>query len=227
MGIRSAVVVVVIVFSFNARPARKKRCPIQFRLVAFINITDTHILNPLVNENYMIKLATENKVDLAIIERHNPSIRDRARIELAIVRTILQSLNMKGYTFISDNGEEQCNGGDYDEHIETLFACDEARIITKNSGGKQSQIYLVLGNDGWDVIADYGVSLEDVMAPIFLEIQKAQDLYNDPQSEIKTALANLLERYVSLVNCGDCGNWNPEEEPVVIEARRLLVNENV
>lgn len=36
------------------------------------------------------------------------------------------------------------------------------------------------------------------------------------------ALSELLERYTSLVNCGDCGNWDPETEAEVINARAAL-----
>jgi hypothetical protein len=36
------------------------------------------------------------------------------------------------------------------------------------------------------------------------------------------ALVTMLERYTSLVNCGDCGNWDPETEPAVIGARAAL-----
>lgn len=39
----------------------------------------------------------------------------------------------------------------------------------------------------------------------------------------REALRALLEHYVQLVNCGDCGNWNPEEEAVVIAARVALL----
>ena len=39
---------------------------------------------------------------------------------------------------------------------------------------------------------------------------------------LAAALQALLSRYVELVNCGDCGFWNPEEEPEVIAARRQL-----
>lgn len=33
------------------------------------------------------------------------------------------------------------------------------------------------------------------------------------------ALQGVLLLYTSLVNSGDCGNWNPEDEPDVIAAR--------
>ncbi len=36
------------------------------------------------------------------------------------------------------------------------------------------------------------------------------------------ALAQMTEHYVSLINSGDAGNWNPEEEPEVIKAREAL-----
>ncbi len=36
------------------------------------------------------------------------------------------------------------------------------------------------------------------------------------------ALEGMLDRYTALVNCGDCGNWNPEEEDEVIAARAAL-----
>lgn len=40
--------------------------------------------------------------------------------------------------------------------------------------------------------------------------------------ELAEALAALLERYVDLINCGDCGNWDPETEQQVIAARAAL-----
>lgn len=36
------------------------------------------------------------------------------------------------------------------------------------------------------------------------------------------ALELLLERYVELVACGDCGNWNPETDNEVIAARKAI-----
>ena len=39
---------------------------------------------------------------------------------------------------------------------------------------------------------------------------------------MKEALWLLLNRYVDLANCGDCGNWDPELEESVINARKAL-----
>jgi len=36
------------------------------------------------------------------------------------------------------------------------------------------------------------------------------------------ALQGMLDRYTGLVNSGDAGNWNPEDEPDVIKARAAL-----
>ena|ERR1700761_6190446 len=40
--------------------------------------------------------------------------------------------------------------------------------------------------------------------------------------ELLEALQNLLSRYTELVNCGDCGFWNPEEEAEVIAAKAAI-----
>ena len=39
---------------------------------------------------------------------------------------------------------------------------------------------------------------------------------------LRTATKGLIERYCDLVNSGDCGFWNPEEEAPVIAARAAL-----
>ena len=41
------------------------------------------------------------------------------------------------------------------------------------------------------------------------------------------ALEQMTARYVSLVNSGDCGNWNPEEEVEVLNARAALGRQSV
>lgn len=40
--------------------------------------------------------------------------------------------------------------------------------------------------------------------------------------ELVAALKGILDRYVGVIISGDCGFWNPEEEPEVIAARAAL-----
>ena len=44
--------------------------------------------------------------------------------------------------------------------------------------------------------------------------------------ETTEALEKLLDKYVTLVNSGDAGFWNPEEVPEVIAARAALLKAN-
>ena len=41
---------------------------------------------------------------------------------------------------------------------------------------------------------------------------------------VESALTDLLDHYTGTINSGDCGNWDPEEEEVVIKARKALAN---
>ena len=45
-------------------------------------------------------------------------------------------------------------------------------------------------------------------------IEAAPDLLKDSK--------RLLDHYLDLVNCGDCGNWNPEKEDEVIAMRKSI-----
>ena len=40
--------------------------------------------------------------------------------------------------------------------------------------------------------------------------------------ELREALQALIDSHAALVNSGDCGNWDVETEPEVMQARALL-----
>ena len=40
--------------------------------------------------------------------------------------------------------------------------------------------------------------------------------------ELRKALNDMVEMYIGMVNSGDCGNWNPEEDEEVVAARKVL-----
>jgi len=86
------------------------------------------------------------------------------------------------------------------------------------------------------IVISYGKDNEDnCIAKVFLgrlsiaemsaKVSIGDKLYLQPSDEVarlKQALQGLLERYTSLVNCGDCGNWDCETEIEVIAAREAL-----
>jgi hypothetical protein len=41
-------------------------------------------------------------------------------------------------------------------------------------------------------------------------------------ADLLAALKDMAVRYTALVNCGDCGNWDPETEPQVVAAREAI-----
>ena len=41
---------------------------------------------------------------------------------------------------------------------------------------------------------------------------------------MKEALENLTKRYCDLVNCGDCGFWEPEDEKEIIASRAAIAH---
>ncbi len=54
------------------------------------------------------------------------------------------------------------------------------------------------------------------------ELLEANNRYLLRARQSEKSLKKLLEMYIAMVNSGDCGNWNPEEEEEVIEARNAL-----
>ncbi len=54
------------------------------------------------------------------------------------------------------------------------------------------------------------------------EMQEANMRLSSAAPDLANSLLALLTRYTELVNCGDCGHWNPELEPEVITARAAL-----
>ncbi|WP_458763622.1 hypothetical protein [Cupriavidus basilensis] len=50
----------------------------------------------------------------------------------------------------------------------------------------------------------------------------AEKRARDAAQTLLTALRGLVDHYVTLINSGDCGNWDPETEPQVIAARAAI-----
>jgi len=108
-----------------------------------------------------------------VIERDGPqsSVAKRIRIEGRIVRKLIKSfLAFPGNTVSVYDGEDWClvKSSKYAEIMAALNSTDEDQLIVRDAAGmKLGWVYLVYGNDGYDVISDYTVSLEPIMKKVF------------------------------------------------------------
>lgn len=110
--------------------------------------------------------------DTEMIMQCDPSVRHRRRIEIQIVRKTIRELTKAGYMLTADNGEYETKGTER-ELMDNLFACDEAHLRTVKDG-RGSSVFFVMGNDGYDVINDYGMSLEPVMNIVDAYVDKLE-----------------------------------------------------
>lgn len=112
--------------------------------------------------------------ELAIISNHAPSVKSRARIELAIVKRILVSAFDCGFQVSIDDGDNDWQwmyASKLQDALEACFAVDECTISLRAWNDDQCKwkygcIQLVFGNDGFDVINDYHLNLELFLYPI-------------------------------------------------------------
>jgi hypothetical protein len=73
---------------------------------------------------------------------------------------------------------------------------------------------------------------KDIIAECYEDIRHHNELAKDEAlanafliaaaPDLLEASEKFLEGYVRMVNSGDCGNWNPEEEDVVIAMRAAI-----
>ena len=84
---------------------------------------------------------------------------------------VLVSQNMKITVF---DGEEVVvkKSSDVAEIFNAMFATDEETLrVFDSSGENLGAINLVYGNDGFDVISEYHLTLEDALKPLELKIR--------------------------------------------------------
>lgn len=103
----------------------------------------------------------------------------RQKIEREIVGSFVQAALAKGYRLgVSlERGYDVSDGmllGSRDRRkiMDAIFDGDDAHIFVQSAAGNlvedgrvvsEGWVYVVLGNDGWDVISDYTTNLEPLM----------------------------------------------------------------
>jgi len=103
--------------------------------------------------------------DREILAHHDPSVHGRALIELAIVDALIEAAKLSKYRFEVDDLEQDEDASTDDGLKAALFNRDDALLNVYETGGPyKGWIKLVFGNDGWDLISDFSVNLEEFLA---------------------------------------------------------------
>jgi hypothetical protein len=102
------------------------------------------------------------------------SVEARIAIEKKVVRFLCREARRQGWeiNYVNDGGERVKCKGEVDV-IDAVFSVDESWVRFKKPGPEGvvlgGAVYIVLGNDGWDAIADSSMSEEwdKVMDPVW------------------------------------------------------------
>lgn len=114
------------------------------------------------------------------------NVEQRIEMEKRIVRHLCDTLRSKGWiaTHVNDGGDDDEPVSDTEEVVDAVFAVDTATIHFRKQVapgiGKTHFAMIVLGNDGYDCIADYSYSatddfgeiMEGVIAPFCDELAR-------------------------------------------------------
>ena len=93
-------------------------------------------------------------------------VADRQKLERQIVTKIVDDALAAGYALSVDNGGdgfEIAMSTERQAVLDVLFQTDEERLVLSKEQKIIGSVFLVYGNDGWDVVCDYHLSIEDVM----------------------------------------------------------------
>jgi hypothetical protein len=101
----------------------------------------------------------------------DPAIRARVIVERAIIRRAITDVLAAGYLVRVHDGEDWACEPTLDLGVlmAAIMATDEEKLVVYRHDSKGAKwvphgwIFLVHGNDGWDVINDYTTNLEDVL----------------------------------------------------------------
>lgn len=94
------------------------------------------------------------------------SVAMRIEVEKKIISALVKQSIEAGYLITVHNGEEDTieHSISHDDIMKSIMTTDEEWLYMYKPGEKNyfGWVYLVYGNDGWDVISDYTTNLEHI-----------------------------------------------------------------
>ena len=98
----------------------------------------------------------------------DPEVAARQAVERQIVERVVDDALAAGFLLSVDNGGydfEILLSSDRTAVLAEMFATDEEYLyLYRKNQQYAGSVYLVYGNDGWDVICDHSVALTDLLA---------------------------------------------------------------
>lgn len=92
----------------------------------------------------------------------------RHEIELKVVEAFLADVFRVGFTVNVHNGGDREElpepTGDRELVLRAMFQTGEDRLNVYRQGRHLGHVLFIYGNEGWDVISDYSLSLQPLMA---------------------------------------------------------------
>lgn len=109
------------------------------------------------------------------------NVKTRQAIERRIARKVVQLAIKAGYSLNIDNGGEgfelSVPSNKASVVLAGMFATDEERLFLFKGEKWDGWVSLVYGNDGFDVMADYSISLDALLKPAYELARKLEDQY--------------------------------------------------
>jgi hypothetical protein len=104
----------------------------------------------------------------------------RQIVEHEIAEAVVDALLGAGYRLSTDYGDGESKvTSDRAQILKDLFQGDDDRLYAHKGGKYFGWVYLVYGNDGWDVISDYTTNLESLIGEKGTKVQKIVEKYSD------------------------------------------------
>jgi len=111
----------------------------------------------------------------------DPGVRARQTMERAVIRTLAQSLLDAGFSLRVWEGEDWAGPltTSRDRIMADIMSVDEEYLYVYRGDGENRParigvLFLVYGNDGYDVISDYSTNLEPFLAPVHKLIEELE-----------------------------------------------------
>ena len=94
-------------------------------------------------------------------DAQTPSLPPRCRIERRVVWNLISHLRRAGFRPVAVEADDDVKTPTATAMMEELFSMDEGRLYFRKPGGSHRWVMVILGNDGWDAVSDWGVPTMD------------------------------------------------------------------